>query len=120
MPLDFTKSASKGRKTGFADRKPRQQAADPLADVKYSGDMSIDAASELTAMQQAYRDRASAEAKRFKDATDSEFWVAICFESREAKESFIEQTAGSLDLGDKYIDGHKLAAKMGIDLGSDD
>jgi len=84
-----------------------EEQADPLAKVEYSGDLARDAAAELTALEQGYRDRAKAEAKRFRDATDSEFWFAVCFKTREAKEAFLEAW-GLEELGDKYLDGRKV------------
>lgn len=93
---------------GAAPGLSRKPAADPLAGVEYSGDLAADAAAELSAMEQAYRDRNRAEADRFRHATDSEFWFAVCFPSREEKEAFlVEFKVGQL--GDKYIDGQALA-----------
>lgn len=84
-----------------------KRAPDPLADVEYTGDLSEDAARELTAMEQAYRERAKAEADRFRAATDSEFWFAVCFTSREEKEAFLAEF-GLGGLGDKYLDGREV------------
>lgn len=88
---------------------------DPLAGVEYTGDLEVDALTELDAIQVAFRDRRRQEERRFKQATDSEFWVAICFESREQKESFLRNAALS-DLGDKYLDGTRVAQALGVDL----
>lgn len=51
------------------------------------------------------------------DATDSEYWVAICFQTREQKEEFLRK-ARLIDLGDKYLDGIAVARVMGIKLQS--
>lgn len=80
---------------------------DPLADVEYTDDLEANAAEELTEMQRAYRERAAQEGDRFKLATDSEFWFAVCFRTREEKESFLERH-GLSHLGDKYIDGDAM------------
>lgn len=95
------------------------QAPDPLADVDYTGNREEDAGRELTAMEKAYRKRAKNEEKRVYDATDSEYWVAVCFRSREAKEAYL-RAIDAIDIGDKYIDGHQLARRQGIDLDSTD
>jgi hypothetical protein len=80
---------------------------DPLAKVEYSGDLAQDAAAELTALEQGYRDRAKQESNRFRDATDSEYWFAVCFKTRAEKEAFLAKY--KLDqLGDKYLDGKKV------------
>jgi len=49
------------------------------------------------------------------DARDSEYWLAICFQSREQKKKFLAE-AGWSDLGDKYLDGMKIADRMGIEI----
>lgn len=84
--------------------KPSDPTPDPLADVEYTGNVEEDSARELTAYEQSYRDRAKNEANRFKAATDSEFWIAVCFASRDAKESFLDEIGltGS-KRPDKYI-----------------
>ena len=88
---------------------------DPFAEVTYTGDLSQDAAAEFTALEEGYRDRATAERARFKRATDSEFWVAVCFTTREEKERFLERS-GLIDHGDKYLDGRIVADTLGVDL----
>lgn len=98
---------------------------DPLKDVEYTDDLNHDASSEFAALQEAFKSekvegmakRADAERKRFKQATDSEFWFAVCFKSREEKESFLKaMNLAKNIMGDKYIDGHKWAQILGIDL----
>ena len=86
-------------------------APDPLADVEYSGDLEQDCERELSAMEQAYRDRARAEDKRFTNATDSEFWFAVCFRDRAEKDAFLAEF-GVGRLGDKYVDGALLAKAL--------
>ena len=86
---------------------------DPLADVDYTGDLEVDAKAELNAMQQGFRDRAKAENERFIRAVDSEFWVCLCFRSREDKEAFL-QAANLLKDGDKYLSGYLAAERLGV------
>ena len=89
---------------------------DPLADVNYSGDLAEDSAAELSAMESAYRARAAGEAKRFAQATDSEYWVCVIFDDREAKEAFLSEF--TLDtLGNKYLIGSAVARKLRAMLG---
>lgn len=87
---------------------PQEPYPDPLADTEYTGDLAKDAAAELTDLESAYRKRAKNESKRFKNATDSEYWVAVCFRDRASKEKFLRDY-GLIQLGDKYIDGHQAA-----------
>lgn len=96
-------------------RKKFTPEPDPLKDVEYTGDLGADAATEFTALEQGYRDRAKNEADRFKRATDSEYWFAVCFTTREEKEAFL-RAAGLSHLGDKYLEGPAVAATLDIDL----
>lgn len=101
---------------GLSGRPPKYSPEpDPLKDVQYTGDLQADAGTEIAALEQGYRDRAKAESNRFKRATDSEYWVAVCFTTREEKEAFLERS-GLADLGDKYLDGHDVAHRLGVDL----
>lgn len=68
---------------------------------------------ELDALSIAFRERSAQEARRFRDATDSEHWVCVCFTSREEKEAFL-RAANLAKLGDKYLDGRKVARALGV------
>lgn len=111
------KRPGSGRPTaGLSGRRPKYTPEpDPLAEVQYTGDLAADAAAEFTALEDGYRQRAKAERDRFKRATDSEFWVAVCFTTREEKDLFLER-AGLIEHGDKYLDGRVVADTLGIDL----
>jgi hypothetical protein len=66
---------------------------------------------QVSATLAAFKARAAQEAKRSADATDSEFWVALCFHTRDDKEAFLREFA--LDVyGDKYLDGYKTAEAL--------
>ena len=90
-------------------------AEDPLKDVPLTDSLEVDAAAELDAMTVAYRGRKTAEDARFNLATDTEYWLAICFETREQKEAFL-RASRTAALGDKYIDGKRFAAMLKISL----
>lgn len=90
---------------------------DPLKDVEYTDDLAQDCAAEMTALQEGFADRANKERARKRRATDSEFWLAVCFESREEKEAFLKAAKISKKLmGDKYLDGRKMAQVLGIEM----
>lgn len=65
------------------------------------------------------------EAQRRKDATDSEYWVTICFANRADKDQFVKEF--ELDqcplipgtVGDKYVDGPALVERWSATVGSD-
>jgi hypothetical protein len=72
---------------------------------------------DLSAVLDGFKERSKRENQRFLDATDSEYWVALCFQTREQKEEFLAKLK-LLDLGDKYIDGMEAAKVMGVKLTS--
>lgn len=73
----------------------------------------------LSEAEAAFKARAQAEQERFELATDSEYWFAVCFQSRRQKEAFLEGLRRKLGLkgdADKYMDGWELAKALGIDI----
>jgi hypothetical protein len=72
---------------------------------------------EMNAILQGFKSRSEREDQRVLDATDSEYWVALCFQTREQKEEFLTKLR-LIDLGDKYIDGMKAAKVLGVKLES--
>lgn len=73
------------------------------------------AAEEVSELLQGFRNRERNEQQRFEDATDTEYWVALCFQTREQKEQFLH-AIGWYELGDKFIDGMAAAEKANITL----
>ena len=116
MPLQF-KPASLGAAKLARYEKPSDY--DPLALVKYTGNAEADNAAEVTALQQAFRDRQKAEEFRRKKATDSEYWICVCFQSREQVEEFLDKSGWGRDDA-KYVDGQKVAESIGISLTPED
>lgn len=88
---------------------------DPLADVEYTDNNEHNATAELDAVALGFRERAKREQQRFKGATDTEFWAALCFRDRASKDAFLA-AVGAARLGDKYIDGHQFAKLVGVEL----
>ncbi len=84
-----------------------EPVADPLAAVEYTDNLEEDSARELSALEQGIRDRAAAERDRFREATDTEYWFAVCFRTREDKEAFLERY-DLYEKGDKYLLGPEL------------
>jgi hypothetical protein len=70
---------------------------------------------QLTEHQQKAKTARKAEVARIKTITDSEFWVALCFESRAQKDTFLK-AIGLFGYGDKYLDGRLFAEAAGIEL----
>jgi hypothetical protein len=93
----------------------RHPAPEYITPIDETGDPETDCAAELDAIQEGFRKRAKDEGNRFRLATDSEYWAAICFQTREQKEAFLA-ALGILVHGDKYLDGQIVADKLGITL----
>lgn len=111
-PLPLSAPIPKGRSARAIVAPPEP---DPLAGVEYTGDIETDAAEELSALSSAFRDRRRREDRRFKQATDSEFWLALCFEDRAQKEAFLA-AFNVARFGDKYLDGRKVAHALGVEI----
>lgn len=77
---------------------------DPLAAVEYEGDLEGDTVKEFDAIQSGYVQRQKRDQERFAMAVDTEFWFAVCFQSRRQKDTFLNAMGWSIN-GDKYIDG---------------
>ena len=88
-----------------ADSEPEPPRNDPFGDVDYTGNLEQDTKAELTAAQAAFRDRAKTYKKQRLLVEDSEFWVAVCFRTREDKERFLTDH-NLIHLGDKYLNGY--------------
>ncbi len=87
---------------------------------EYTGgrlEVEVEAEEEVSEVLQGFKQRAEREDQRFWDAVDSEYWVCLCFQTRDQKEEFLKKL-GLFEMGDKYIDGIKAAKKMGVTLES--
>ena len=80
-------------------------------------DLEKENGEDISEVLKGFRERAQQEAARFIEVTDSEFFVCVCFQTREQKEEFLQEVGLDLERdGDKYIDGMVLAKKLGITL----
>lgn len=90
---------------------------DELKSSGHSGrEAERDSVEELNGIRIGFVERAKREKARFELVTDSEYWFAACFQTRDQKEKFLK-ALGIIADGDKYIDGTKLADRLGIDIG---
>ncbi|MEV6321385.1 hypothetical protein AB0M45_09335 [Nocardia sp. NPDC051787] len=115
--LKAGKSKVKASREDIADALRRQPHPDPLAEVRdnSTGDLEADVKAELDALGKGLSGASKQWAEKFAAMNDSEFWVAICFRSREQKDEFLRK-AELVELGDKYLDGEKVARILGIEL----
>lgn len=96
---------------GFRDR--QHHSDDTPAPADFAEETKV----ELSALEVALKDRKRAERDRFRAATDSEYWFAVCFTSRAEKEKFLVAAQLMDTVGDKYLDGRQVAAVLGIEMG---
>ena len=125
MPLDKSKQkekikeAARLKKVVVKEKAARSKAAKKMPQLvtlpKMTGDVEKDSLADLDAVQAGFRQRAKTENNRFELTTDSEYWVAVCFQTREQKE-FLLKAMQLFEHGDKYIDGQVLAERLGIAL----
>ena len=85
---------------------------DPLKGIGQTGEVEADAAEEISAALKAIIEQKRAMREVYRTTTDPEFWFAVCFQNREQKEEFLRLTGWNF--GDKYIDGLRVAARLGI------
>ena len=97
------------------DRVLDPDAHRPAPEPEPVGTFAEQATAQLSELEQGIKDRKRAERDRFRAATDSEYWFAVCFTSRAQKETFL-RAAGLWEHGDKYLDGRLVADRFGIEL----
>ena len=93
---------------------PKKAVAKPVTSTQ---NLETDCETEVNAVLQGFKDRAANENARLQDATDSEFWFAVCFQTREQKDEFLNKM-NLMKIGGKYLDGMKVAKALGITLES--
>lgn len=98
---------------------PPDDIENPLARVEYQENTEADSKAELDALQQAFAERekhgkeANAVTEWMNSALDSEYWFCVCFINRAQKDEFLKRS-GLIQLGDKYLDGRKVAKLLGV------
>lgn len=98
----------------IADKMPRYYKM-----PEQTGNAEVDSKADLDELQAGFRKRAKDEGKRFEQATDTEYWCAIAFQTREQKEAFLK-ALNLMEVGDKYLDGQQVAQVLGIELPDSD
>lgn len=69
---------------------PKKEEPNPLENVEYTGKVEDDAVREADAVKSGFKERAAREQKRFEDATGTEFYAVICFQTEEQKEAVLD------------------------------
>lgn len=86
-----------------------------LDKIKPTGTVEEETNVEVSETLKAFREATAGESKIFEDTTDSEYWICICFQSRNQKEAFLKAVEW-FEHGDKYLDGKWVAKKMGVEI----
>lgn len=100
---------------GLASLTIGSQPAATTSETPRTGQADVDSLADMSDLLKSFKAKSAAENARFQDVTDSEYWIAVCFQSRAQKEAFLR----ALDLladGDKYLDGELVAEKIGVKL----
>lgn len=84
----------------------------PLAGLEPTGDVEEDCKRELAVVKTSFQERKATEEARRKKATDSEYWVCLCFQTREQVEEFMRNCEHPRP-DEKYVDGVKFARRIG-------
>ncbi len=86
-----------------------------LEDLPDLGDPEENATREVDIVLDELLAQRRQQKERWRITNDDEFWVAVCFQSRQQKEDFL-RLAGWEQFGDKYLDGLRLAAHIGVSI----
>lgn len=89
-------------------------APDPLVGVEFSPDIEEASTQQLDAIQSGFRERAKAEAERFKSTTDTGYYVTVVFQSAEQVDAFLAKAG--IETPGRFIDGLEMADAFGVDL----
>lgn len=84
----------------------------PLADIEYTGNVEVDARKELDVTIEEIRATKREKQKAITKTLDTEYWVCLCFQSRQQVEEFMAK-CGQPDPTHKYVDGVKFAERIG-------
>lgn len=109
-----TKSKGKGLPPNF-NSLFSADVQSPVEGMTYTDDPETDAKEEISRTLQALRENEKLRRNQYTEMVDTEFWCAICFQSRGQKDEFLEKL-GLLRHGDKYLDGLFVARVLGVDI----
>jgi len=110
------------KKTRIAKRLPNlktmfEDEGDPLEDVEYNdADLEASADAEMTEIVKQIKERKRQMQERFRVANDTDYWFAMCFQSREQRDEFLRLTGWAAP-GEKYLSGLKVAQVLGVEIG---
>ena len=89
----------------------------PFDKIEYIDDVETDSLAETSTALAAIVANKQRQRAFAKIESDTEFWFAVCFQSRAQKEEFLEKAGWTgLVQGDKYLDGLEVSRAMEVDI----
>jgi hypothetical protein len=112
-----------GRKGRGPLRMPRletmfEDEGDPLEDVPYeelANDLEASADAEMSEMLRQIKERRQADRDRFRVARDPDYFVVLCFQSRDQRNEFLAKSEWGQE-DEKYLNGLEVCRRLGIDV----
>jgi hypothetical protein len=93
-----------------------EDEGDPLEDVDYNpNDLEASATNEMTEIVRQIKEQKKALQDRFRVARDPDYWLALCFQSHEQRDEFL-QKSGWAAPDTKYLNGLEIAARLGVSV----
>lgn len=92
---------------GYWDKRETKPVEEEPEEEITLSDYEKGCAETLGEMERSFRDRMKKENKRFQEVTDTGYWFAVCFTSREQREEFMKKIGLEPDL--LYVDGREMA-----------
>jgi hypothetical protein len=91
---------------------PREQPEDG---VPYTGRFEADSKAELGQVLRDMQGQAKRAQAQFKLNTDTDYYLCLCFVSREQKREFLTRLVLG-DLGERFLSGVEVAKRLGVAL----
>lgn len=93
-----------------------EDQGDPLEDVEYDpADLERSANAEMSEILKQIIEDKKALQDRFRVARDPDYWVALCFQSREQRDEFLEKT-GWGESGTRFLNGLDISRRVGAEI----
>lgn len=89
---------------------------DPLENVSYNkNDLEASADSEMSEILRQIIERRKALRDRFRVAGDTDYWVALCFQTSEQRDEFLEKSGWGAR-GTRYLNGLEISGRINVDI----
>ena len=88
---------------------------EPEDGVPYAGTFEADSKAELGQVLKDMQGQAKAAQERFRLNTDTDYYLCLCFVSRDQKREFLDRLAMT-DLGERFLSGVEVAKRLGVKL----